>query len=38
MVTDIYKQYFKADAEFSGVRRNGAIVVWDEPLREEMRA
>lgn len=27
MVVNVYEQYFKADAEFSGVRRRGALVM-----------
>ena len=27
MVINVYEQYFKADAEFSGVKRNGALVM-----------
>ena len=27
MVTNVYERYYRADAEFSGVRRNGALVM-----------
>ena len=27
MVVNVYERYYKADAEFSGVRRNGALVM-----------
>ena len=27
MVINVYERYFQADAEFSGVRRNGALVM-----------
>jgi hypothetical protein len=27
MIINVYERYYKADAEFSGVRRNGALVM-----------
>ncbi|MBR0144952.1 MAG: hypothetical protein IJM21_12350, partial [Clostridia bacterium] len=27
MVTNVYERYYRADAAFSGVRRNGALVM-----------